>query len=323
MPSNLCRVGLVLSGGGSVGAYHIGILKYLVEHSIRVDALAGASIGALNGSIIASSSSLDSATKKLEEIWSLLANNHPLEDRDSSNIYKIYKVLKELLLSPNNIGFFDDHMLRQILKDYLNVYNLNSGIPFYVSAYQSEGSLLDISKALLGKMNLNNTFPSNFFHVQSMHGAEQINAILASASIPLIFRAKKIGGNYYADGGIGGMKSAQGNTPITPLIKHERCSHIIVNHLGDGSFWNRHDFPETTILEIRPGRNITRDGLARDLLGFKPININSWIEQGYEDAYRCFSNLGSALSSIKIADAAREKRNLSIDRLNDDDFKVF
>ena len=61
-------VGLVLSGGGAKGAYQAGVVKFLSDNHVRVAAVAGASVGALNGSVIASSTSLAEASTKLEAI---------------------------------------------------------------------------------------------------------------------------------------------------------------------------------------------------------------------------------------------------------------
>ena len=43
--------GLVLSGGGTKGAYQVGIWKALQELQINLKAIAGTSIGALNGAL--------------------------------------------------------------------------------------------------------------------------------------------------------------------------------------------------------------------------------------------------------------------------------
>ncbi|MEI6899888.1 MAG: patatin-like phospholipase family protein, partial [Bacteroidota bacterium] len=45
------KVALVLSGGGSRGAAHIGVLRALEESQIPVDYIAGTSIGAVIGSL--------------------------------------------------------------------------------------------------------------------------------------------------------------------------------------------------------------------------------------------------------------------------------
>ena len=45
--------GLVLEGGGAKGAYQIGAWKALKEAGIRIKGIAGTSVGALNGALIA------------------------------------------------------------------------------------------------------------------------------------------------------------------------------------------------------------------------------------------------------------------------------
>ena len=49
------RVGVVLSGGGSSGLAHVGVLKALEEAHIPIDYIAGTSMGALVGAIMKSS----------------------------------------------------------------------------------------------------------------------------------------------------------------------------------------------------------------------------------------------------------------------------
>ena len=46
--------GLVLAGGGALGAYQIGAYEALLELGHKFDIITGTSIGALNGSFIAS-----------------------------------------------------------------------------------------------------------------------------------------------------------------------------------------------------------------------------------------------------------------------------
>ncbi|MBQ1436211.1 MAG: patatin-like phospholipase family protein, partial [Clostridia bacterium] len=45
--------GLILEGGGGKGAFHIGALKALYEAGYDFDFVAGTSIGAMNGALIA------------------------------------------------------------------------------------------------------------------------------------------------------------------------------------------------------------------------------------------------------------------------------
>ena len=57
-PDPECELGLVLSGGGARGAAHLGVLEVLEENGIRPDCVAGASIGAVVGSLYAAGFSL-------------------------------------------------------------------------------------------------------------------------------------------------------------------------------------------------------------------------------------------------------------------------
>ena len=68
------KIGLVLSGGGAKGAYQAGVVKALSELDTQVDMVAGASIGALNAAILASSSSLKEGAEKMEELWMTLSD---------------------------------------------------------------------------------------------------------------------------------------------------------------------------------------------------------------------------------------------------------
>jgi len=52
-PKKPLKVGLVLSGGGARGLAHIGVLKWLEEHRVPVDYLAGTSMGGLVGGMYA------------------------------------------------------------------------------------------------------------------------------------------------------------------------------------------------------------------------------------------------------------------------------
>ncbi|MGA9229696.1 MAG: patatin-like phospholipase family protein, partial [Nitrosotalea sp.] len=63
---------LVLQGGGSLGAYECGVYKSIHKLKIKLDVVAGTSIGGINSAIIAASKSDDPA-RDLEEFWLTLA----------------------------------------------------------------------------------------------------------------------------------------------------------------------------------------------------------------------------------------------------------
>ncbi|MFZ0325674.1 MAG: patatin-like phospholipase family protein [Nitrososphaeraceae archaeon] len=83
---------LILQGGGSLGAFGCGVYKELAKNKIKIDIIAGTSMGGLNASIIAGAKE-DHPEKALEQYWLELAEgnvdknlNFPLvEDKSSAH----------------------------------------------------------------------------------------------------------------------------------------------------------------------------------------------------------------------------------------------
>jgi NTE family protein len=65
---------LILQGGGSLGAFGCGVFKALANNDIKIDIIAGTSIGGLNASIIAGSKE-DYPEKALEQYWLEIAES--------------------------------------------------------------------------------------------------------------------------------------------------------------------------------------------------------------------------------------------------------
>lgn len=328
------KVGLVLSGGGAKGSYQVGVLKALVEFGVPVHVMSGASIGALNGAVLASAPNLAVGTARLEEIWLELAHDSPLKHQTPSYLKFLFAAgLRENLIVavahsivataqgyglpiPESLhqtlhsGMMDDAPLKALLDKYIDHKALSDGIPFYVSVFKSFGGLLDMASVLAAELRLLESRDSEFIHIQSKSEGERKELLLASAAIPVAFAPRQVNGSMYSDGGQGGWTKAQGNTPISPLID-AGCDVVIVTHLSDGSLWSRHDFPDTTIVEIRPQSSIARDnGMLsgiKDLLGFDERKITSWMGQGYRDTQHCIGQIvqaGKARQHLKASERA-------------------
>jgi NTE family protein len=69
-------LGLVLSGGGARGIAHIGVMQALAERRIPIDAISGASMGALVGGLAA----LEWDVARMREGASKFGHRHPLRD---------------------------------------------------------------------------------------------------------------------------------------------------------------------------------------------------------------------------------------------------
>ena len=71
-------VGLVLSGGGARGLAHVGVLKVLEAQHIRIDAIAGASMGAIVGGLCASGLSAQEVEREVRAIdWTRIFEPRP------------------------------------------------------------------------------------------------------------------------------------------------------------------------------------------------------------------------------------------------------
>lgn len=345
------KVGLVLSGGGAKGAYQVGVLKALRELGTRIDAVSGASIGALNGGVLASAPSLDVAIERLEQLWGRLSKSSPLSMKmpgylsllvaaglrlngttpilaaahGAKRLAESFDIELPEWLDGWEDGVLDDKPLRELMDQFLVSDDLKHGLPLYVSLYGSMGGIWDIARAFGAELGFADTPNSEFFHVQSISDeAEQKRILLASAAIPMLFKSGRSSGKSWSDGGQGGWQTMQGNTPITPLIE-VGCNLVIVTHLSDGSPWSRQRFPNTTILEIRPTRSLSRAtgpfAGASDLLGFDGEKIPSWIEQGYQDTLHCVGRVMKAqqgrneLRASEEALASIERESSQVDQM--------
>lgn len=81
-PPKRLKIGLALSGGGARGSAHVGVLKVLEELHIRVDCIAGTSMGSIVGGLYATGMSPAEIEKLLDEMdWgSALSDAPPRED---------------------------------------------------------------------------------------------------------------------------------------------------------------------------------------------------------------------------------------------------
>jgi NTE family protein len=86
---------LILQGGGSLGAFGCGVFKALANNNIKIDIVAGTSIGGVNASIIAGAKQ-DYPEKALEQYWLELAEGNvdmnlgfPLAKEDKSSEHQV------------------------------------------------------------------------------------------------------------------------------------------------------------------------------------------------------------------------------------------
>ncbi|CAK9890652.1 MULTISPECIES: patatin-like phospholipase family protein [Pseudomonas] len=187
------KVGLVLSGGAARGLAHIGVLKALEEQGIKVDAIAGTSMGAVIGGLYASGYKIDELEKLALNIdWQQALSDAPprkdvpfrrkQDDRD--------------FLVKQKLSFRDDGSL---------------GLPLGVIQGQNLALLLESMLAHTSDTRDFDKLPIPFRAVATdIASGEKVvfrrghlpQVIRASMSIPAVFAPVELDGRLLVDGGM-------------------------------------------------------------------------------------------------------------------------
>ena len=186
---NDLKVALVLSGGGAKGYAHLGVLRVLEKEDIKIDYIAGTSIGALVGTLYSIGYSVDEIEKVLDNlnIESFLESGSDLTglDLDKKETLKKYSFYinfdNELNYSlPKGLRETEELYLvvKNLLKKYENIKNFDSfPIPLRVVA-----------------TNLNTG------ETKSFSEGDIAKVLTASMAIPTIFEPVEVNGALYVDG---------------------------------------------------------------------------------------------------------------------------
>lgn len=181
----MLKYGLVLAGGGSLGAYEIGCIKRLLELDFRFDIITGTSIGSINGAMLALN-----CFDQLLKIWNNIEIANIIENGENLNldIIKDFSLerVKRLLSTYGNIKGCDITPLKKLIEDNIDpclFKNARTKIGIVVT---------DISKLITKeKRILLNECDPNLI----------IPYIHASCACYPIFPLVKIKNKFYIDGG--------------------------------------------------------------------------------------------------------------------------
>lgn len=184
------KVGLVLSGGGAKGFAHIGALKVIDSLGIKVDYIAGTSMGAIIGSLYASGYS----GKQLDSIFRTIDFDYLINDNFSRN--------SKSLIERNN----SERYALSLPFDNFKV-KLPSGLSRGQNVYNT------LYKLLLPVKDINDfsKLPTPFFcvatnietgEVKFLERGNLAQAVAASGAFPSLFKPVEIDDNIYIDGGV-------------------------------------------------------------------------------------------------------------------------
>lgn len=249
--------GLVLAGGGTRGAYQVGVWKALLELGVNIKAITGTSIGALNGALFLQDD-FASTVKLYEKIK--INNIMKINVVDANkNIFDLSNIFNLAADFTKQKGI-DNTPLREMIRQYIDMDKLyNSEIDFGLVSYSVK------NKTPLQKFK--NEIPK-----------ERMEEYLLASSCFPIFKPQVIDGEEYFDGGL------YDNIPSNMLINKGYKNIIIVDIAGMG-FSRKAANKDVYIKVISP---------SEDLGGtfeFNHERIINNIKLGYLDTLRSFNKL--------------------------------
>ena len=249
---------LVLSGGGAKGAYEIGAWKALRELDIKIEAVCGTSVGALNAAVVAQ----DDFELGMK-IWSEMTIDKVVdipEDMISRGrpkfSFKNLMRIGDLQLDIRNLGL-DPAPLHKMLKEEIDEAKIRrSGIDLGIVT-----------------IKLDNISPCEIF-LDDMPFGTLPDYLLASASFPAFKRAE-INGKQFTDGGM------YDNIPHA-MAKNRGYRRIIVVDIEGLGANKRPDITGTDTIYIKTSIPLG------NILDFNPDNAKRAIEAGYLDTMKIF-----------------------------------
>lgn len=201
---------LCLEGGGAKGAYQIGAWRALKEAGVRINAVAGTSVGALNGALICMGD-LETA----EDIWKNISQSQIMEVAEDTVTQfwegnAKWNDWMETLLKCASEGGADITPLKELISNYIDEKKIRTGkIALYLHTFSlNEMKELDVD-------------------VQELAEGQLPDYLLASAYLP-VFKQEKLHGKNYLDPGM------WNNVPMDSLIKRDYKDIIVLRIFGPG-----------------------------------------------------------------------------------------
>jgi NTE family protein len=175
------RTALVLSGGGSLGALQVGMLRALFEHGLTPDLLVGTSVGAVNAAFIASRPPTAATADQLAEVWCRLRRE---------DVFPFSARALIVGLAGRRDHLVPDSALRRLVEQHVEFADIgDASIPLHVVAFDVN----EQAEVLLSE-------------------GPAVDAIVGAASIPGVFPTVRVGTRLLVDGGVAN------NTPLSHAV---------------------------------------------------------------------------------------------------------
>ncbi|TFG90803.1 MAG: hypothetical protein E4H16_01080 [Candidatus Atribacteria bacterium] len=298
-------VGLVLSGGGSKGLAHIGVIKALEENRIPIDYIGGTSMGAIVGGCYAMGMSTDEIIRIVESEEFGFWMSGVIEEE-----YKYYFKSEEPGPEIFNVGID--------LKDSISKTRLPlSVIPSELMDFAFM-KIFSRASAAAG-YDFDSLFVPFLCNAADISNSKEIvftkgdlaQAVRASMTVPLYFRPIVMEGNIMYDGGIYnnfpvqhvqnhfkpdviiGSKAAQGNTPPDEFDIMAQIENIVMK-------------PSSYEIDPEKGVLIDMDFQKQSLLSFD--KLDEFVEVGYRTTIEKMDSIKLLISRLAEDTATLNRR---------------
>ena len=242
---------LVLSGGGSKGAYQIGVWKALRKLKIKYDIVTGTSVGALNGAIITQNN-----FNKAINTWNTISMNKMFgKDIKTNSNMDLYKVYAKTFIEENGIN---PEGLEEIVKEAINLDKFyKSKIKYGLVTY----NLTNMEPLILTKEDI----PKDKLY----------DYLMASSACYPAFKPREIDEKKFIDGGY------YDNIPINLAIDLGATEAIVVDLSAPGL--KKRPKKNIPITRIKPNNNLA------NFLEFDKDLAKQNIKYGYNDTMKVFN----------------------------------
>lgn len=225
LPTHCGEVGLVLQGGGALGAYQAGVFEALTERGYMPGWIAGVSIGAINGALIAGNPP-EHRLARLKEFWQLVTDGvaaTPIFGGDiARGVFNEWSALASVAAGVT--GFFKPRVPPAVMQPW----GTSAALSVYDTAPLRETllRLVDFNLLNSGQVRLSvgaaNIRKGNSVYFDTSERQITVDHIMASAALPPGFPPVEIEGEFYWDGGV------VTNTPLQWVLDAERHRGMLV-----------------------------------------------------------------------------------------------
>lgn len=273
-------VNLALQGGGAHGAFAWGVLdKILEDGRLWIDGLSAASAGAMNAVVFAYAlhkHGKEGARKALRDFWFDVATTSKMYSPFKNSAWEAMMFGWENLDHVTSFYAFD--AFTKALSPYqFNPLNINP-LKKILERHVDFDELHDDreTKLFISATNVRTNRIKVFKNTDVC-----VDAVMASACIPILFQAVEIDGESYWDGGY------MGNPALYPLIYETATDDIIIVHINPVV---REEVPRTPmqimnrINEISFNSSLLREIRTIDFA--KRMVEENWIKDEAKDKFR-------------------------------------